>query len=146
MAPLTRQEVLNILQRDWAEYIRRFRCLSPASQSAFLVKQGYVRFADLLAHIVAWWQVGYRSVERYLADPAAQPKQYDVDTFNAEAVAKVAGLSEEQVVESFEQMRSFLVEFIKGLPDITFENEKVVNQLSMDVVGHLSEHEILERE
>lgn len=140
MTPLTRQEVLNTLEKDWAEYVQRYRRLSPESQSAFLGKQGYARFADLLSHIVAWWQVGCQSIERYLANPASPSREYDVDAFNAEAVAKTAEQDEDKVVESFENMRRFLVEFVKGLPDTAFENEKVIDQLSMDVVGHLGEH------
>jgi hypothetical protein len=139
---LTRQEVLGILQGDWAEYVQRFRCLSAEAQSAFLLEQGYARFADLLAHLVAWWEVGHQAIERYVTDPAAQPGKYDVDAFNADAVVKAAGLHEEDVIASFEKMRNFLVEFVKALPDTAFENEKVVNQLSMELVGHFSEHRI----
>ena len=141
-----RQEVLNILQEDWATYVQRFRCLSPEAQSTFPAEQGYARFADLLSHIIAWWEVGYHAVERYLTDPEFQPRQYDVDAFNAEAVAKAGGLDEDNVIESFEKMRGFLVEFVKALPDTAFENEKVVKQFNMEFVGHLSDHNIPESE
>jgi len=146
MTTLTRQGVLNILQGDWATYVQRFRCLSPEAQSAFLVKQGYARFAGLLSHIIAWWEVGYQAVERYLTDPGSQPREYDVDAFNAEAVAKVEGLDEDSVAESFETMRRFLFEFVKGLPDTAFENAKVVKQFNMELVGHLNDHNIPEEE
>ncbi len=142
MAHCTREEVLSILQKDWAEYVQKFRCMSSEAQSTFLAGQGYARFADLLAHVVAWWEVGYRSVERYLAEPSSQPEEYDVDAFNAEVVAKAAGLSEEEVVASFEKMRLFLIDFVKRLPGTAFENEKVVNQLDMELIGHLYEHAI----
>ena len=146
MTTLTRQEFLNILQRDWATYVQRFQCLSPDAQSAFLVKQGYARFADLLSHIIAWFEVGHHAVERYLTDPKSQPREYDVDAFNAEAVAKVGGFDEDNVIESFEKMRNFMLEFVKALPDTAFEDERVVNQLNMELVGHLSGHNIPERE
>lgn len=142
----TRQEVLSALQADWAEYIHGFRSLSPEAQSAFLSQQGYARFADLLAHIVAWWKVCHQAVERYAADPTAQPVEYDVDTFNARAVAEVSQLDDEQMIESFEKMRRFMIEFVKGLPDTAFENKKVVNQLEMDFVGHLDEHKLIKME
>ncbi len=146
MTILTRQEFLNILQGDWATYVQRFQCLSPDTQSAFLVSQGYARFADLLSHIIAWFEVGYHAVERYLTDPQSQPREYDVDAFNAEAVAKVRGFDEDNVIESFEKMRNFMLEFVKALPDTAFEDERVVNQLNMELVGHLSGHNIPERE
>jgi hypothetical protein len=142
MASHCRQEVLNVLQGDWAEYISRYRCLSPEGQSAFPTQQGYARLGDLLAHIVAWWKVGYQSVERYITDPDSQPAQYDVDAFNARSVEEAAGLDEAQLVDSFEQMRRFLFKFVKALPDTAFENEKVVSQLEMEFVGHFREHRI----
>jgi hypothetical protein len=145
MTTFTRQEVLNILQGDWATYVHRFQSLSPEVQSAFLLKQGYARFADLLSHIIAWWKAGYYAIEGYLADPQFQPKEYDVDAFNAEAVAKVAGLDDDNVIESFEKMRNFLFEFVKALPENAFENQKVVSQFNMELVGHLKEHNIPER-
>jgi hypothetical protein len=142
MASPTRQEILSLIQGDWAEYIHEFRSLSPEAQSAFLSQQGYARFADLLAHIVAWWKVCHQAVERYVADPATQPMEYDVDAFNARAVAEVSQLDDEQVIESFEKMRRFMFEFVRGLHDTAFDNERVINQLEMDFVGHLDEHKI----
>jgi hypothetical protein len=142
MATLTRQEVLDVLQGDWAEYVHGFFSLSSEAQSAFLRQQGYARFADLLAHIVAWWRVCHHAVERFRSDSALQPINYDVDAFNAEAVAVVSQLDEGQVMESFETMRRFMIDFVKGLPDTAFEIEKVVDQLEMDFIGHLREHAI----
>jgi len=146
MTTLTRQEILNTLQGPWATYVERFRVLSPEVQSAFLAKQGYARLADLLSHIIAWWEVGYHAIERYLADPEFRSKEYDVDAFNAEAIAKTRELDESSVIASFEKMRGFLIEFVKALPETAFENEKVVNQFNMELVGHLSEHDIPESE
>jgi hypothetical protein len=145
MTLLTRQETIDVLQKDWGTYVSKFRSLPPEAQSAFLAAQGYVRFADLLAHIVAWWQAGHRSVERYLADPEAQPQHYDVDAFNADAVARAVGLDEHEVVESFETVRVFLIEFVNALPETAFANEKVSQQLSMDLTGHLREHALPEQ-
>lgn len=66
-----------------------------------------------------------------------------VDAFNAGAVAEASQMAEEQVVAVFEKMRLFIIEFVKRLPDTAFENEKVVNQLKMDFVGHFDEHKIV---
>ena len=146
MAPLTQHEILRFIQNDWAEYVPRFRRLPAESQATFLAEQGYSRFADLLSHIAAWWRVGLQSIEGYLADPTAPPSEYNVAAFNAEAVANAAGLAEDQVVAAFEAMRHALIDFVKGLPDAAFENEKVVRQLSLEVVGHFKEHEVPARE
>jgi len=146
MTVQTRQEVLAVLEGDWASYVRRFRSLSPDEQSAFLAKQGYARIGDLLAHVVAWWQMGYRAIESYIADPQFQAADCDVDSFNAEAVARASGLDDEALIASFEKMRSFLCDFVKALPEAAFENEKVVKQFNMEIVGHLSEHNLPEKE
>jgi hypothetical protein len=146
MADQTRDKVLKLLEQDWAEYVQSFRWMSPETQSAFLAAQGYARLADLLSHLVAWWEVGYQSVERYLKEPASQPGPYDVNAFNAEAVARTAGLSEAEVIATFEKTRLFLIDFVKHLPPTAFENEKVVNQLEMEFAGHLNEHRIPKEE
>jgi hypothetical protein len=39
-------------------------------------------------------------------------------------------------------MRWVFIEFVRALPDTAFENEKVVNQIQMELVGHLRENEI----
>ena len=72
MDTITRQSVLDLLAGDWAEYVARFQALPPAAQAAFLQQQGYQRLADLLAHIVAWWEVGMQAIPRYQFDPAAR--------------------------------------------------------------------------
>ena len=44
------------------------------------------------------------------------------------------------MIESFEQMRSFLFDFVEALPESAFENQKVVKQINIELVGHSSEH------
>ncbi len=142
MPALTRQQVLNVLQEDWGSYVQRFHSLPPQAQAAFLEAQGYARLADLLAHILAWWEVGFQSIKRYLDDPQARPGEYEVDAFNAAAVAKVGGLSEESVVASFEAMRADLCDFVQSLPAAAFENAQVLSQLNMELIGHLHDHDL----
>jgi DNA-dependent RNA polymerase auxiliary subunit epsilon len=146
MTTVIRKDILNVLQRDWATYVQRFHTLSAVAQSVFLVKQGYTRFADLLSHIIAWWEVGYHTIDKYLTDPRHESQAFDVDAFNAEAVAKVSELEEQSVISSFEEMRSFLVEYVNELPDSAFDNEKVVKQFNMEFIGHLDDHKIPEGE
>jgi hypothetical protein len=145
MTVQTRQDVLDVLEGDWASYVPRFQSLSPGEQSAFLAGQGYARIGDLLSHVVAWWQSGYQAIERYLVDPQFQAADCDVDSFNAEAVARASGLDDEALIAVFEKMRIFLCDFVKALPEAAFENEKVIKQFNMEFVGHLSEHNLPEK-
>ena len=142
MTDPAQQKVLQILRQDWAEYIPQFHRMSPEVQAAFLAAQGYARFGDLLAHIVAWWQVGHQSIQRYLSDPTFRPPKYDVNAFNADAVVQAAAKSEDEIAASFETMRAILVDFVERLPETAFENEKVLRQLNMEFTGHLSEHQL----
>lgn len=145
MTPLSRQEVLDVLQQEWGTYVQRYRSMSPTDQVDFVSKQGYRRFADLLAHITDWWQIGRITVENYIDDPAFVPTHFDVDAFNFAAVTRVRRKSEQEVIDSFERTRAFLVEFVSALPEAAFENEKVVRQLYMDIIGHLGEHSMPDR-
>ncbi len=142
MDQITRQSVLNLLNRDWADYVARFQGLTPAAQAAFLEKQGYKRLVDLLAHIVAWWEEGLQAIQRYKNDPAARQLEIDVDSFNAREVEKVRGVSQAEEIRAFEEARRKFVEVVKGLSEDDFKDKRVVNQIKWELVNHLDDHRI----
>ena len=144
MAELTREQVLDALQNGWGTYMQRFHSLSPAAQSAFLAQQGYARLADLLAHVIAWWEEGTPAVERLLHDPGYRSPDHDVDAFNAQAVARSRDLDEPAVQQRFEQARLALRDLVAGLPDHAFQDKRIVDRLQIEVIGHLGEHDIPE--
>jgi hypothetical protein len=139
---VTRKQVLGILQIGWATYVERFYCLSPEAQATFLVKQGYARFADVLAHIIAWWEEGQRAIENLLNDPNFNAPAYDVDAFNAQAIERFRGLSDPAVIQYFEETRKALRDLVINLPNDAFLNKKIIERLHIEVVGHLGEHDI----
>ena len=53
MAEYTLRDVMQVLQKDWREYVDRFNALSPGAQASFLKKEEFETFHDLLAHIIA---------------------------------------------------------------------------------------------
>lgn len=138
----THTQVLEALQDSWATYVERFRRLSPEEQACFLRRQGYVRFADLLAHVTAWWEDGIRTIRARLAYPRLPLKEYDVDAFNAQAVERVRERSEAEVIQSFEAARQELLDLLQSLPEEAFENERIAKRLYVGAVEHLEEHEI----
>ncbi len=142
MDKITRQSMLDLLTGDWANYVVRFQSLPPAAQAVFLEKQGYQRLADLLAHIVAWWEVGLQSIQGYRSDPAARQPEIDVDSFNARAVAQVRTVSEAEEIKAFEAARLKFVEMVKQLSDDDFKDERVLNQIKWELVNHLEDHRI----
>ena len=142
MDTITRQGVLDLLNGDWADYVPRFQGLPPAAQAAFLEKQGYKRLADLLAHIVAWWEEGLQAIQRYKNDPAARQPEIDVDSFNARAVEKVRTVSDAEEIQVFEEARRAFIEVVKGLSEDDLKDERVLEQIRWELVNHLEDHRI----
>ena len=143
MTELLREQVLSALQTDWATYVERFQRLPPEAQAAFLAQQGYARLADLLAHITAWWQDGSRMIDHLVVDPDFRMPDYDVDAFNAQAVAAARDQDETTVVASFEATRRNMVQLVNRLPAPAFEDKRLANRLRIEVIGHLAEHALI---
>ena len=140
MTDLTCEQALDAIENGWGSYVRRFRELTPTGQREFLRKQGYDRLADLLGHVIAWWTDGQQQVKEILANPDLPSQDYDVDAFNARAVAKFKTMSEEDVIRLFEEKRAAWGKLVRSLPDSAFQNEKLRARLQIEVVGHLQEH------
>jgi hypothetical protein len=139
---ITRKSVLDLLRGDWANYVGRFQGLSPVGQAAFLEKQGYKRLADLLAHIVAWWDEGLQAIQRFQTDPAARQSEIDVDSFNARAVEAVQSMSDADEIRAFEDTRLRFIEVVNALSEDDFGDKRVLNQIRWELVNHLEEHRI----
>jgi hypothetical protein len=136
-----RIEVGQCLNEQWGTYIERFKNMSKSQQQEFLKKQGYLRLADLMAHIAAWWTRGMDSIEQFLVDPDYVSPSVEVDAFNARAVKAVEGLSEEEVLRNFEETRMKFATLVTRLSDQDLQNEKVIRQLNMELLGHYQEHQ-----
>ncbi len=142
MVSITREQVLENIQKDWGVYVERFRGLSSQEQAAFLAKQGYARLGDLLAHVIAWWQACQHDVGARLADPASPEPNYDIDAFNARAVERFSGQDEPAIVEAFEAQRAAMLDFVARLPEAAFQNQSIVERLHIEFVGHLQDHAV----
>jgi hypothetical protein len=142
MADLTRSQLIATLNDDWGTYVARYRALSPAAQQQWLAAQGYASFGSLLAHIVAWWVDGQQVIAHVAADPAYPLRDYDVDSFNAEAVAQYNALDEDAMVTAYEQARAAWIPLINGLSDTAFHNPKIADRFYPEIIGHLEEHKL----
>jgi hypothetical protein len=142
MDTINRQNVLDLLNGDWADYVPRFQGLKPTAQAAFLEKQGYIRLADLLAHIVAWWEEGLQAIQRYQSDPTARQPEIDVDSFNARVVEQVRTVSDAEEIQAFEKARRTFVVVVQGLSGDDFKDERVLNQIKWELFNHLEDHRI----
>ena len=128
----------DILQREWAEYPGRFGALPPEKQTAFLKKQGFARFRDLAAHIIAWWEQGIQSIEASAQGDVAEVE--DIDGFNAEAVDRFGKLEPGEVFARYEQARLTLASLVDSLPEQVYSKPNVQGWLRADVLTHYYDH------
>jgi hypothetical protein len=140
MSPVTREQLLDGLQAGWGTYVQRFNDLSPDQQTTYLQQQGYACFGDLLAHVTAWWSDGQQSISTLLVRPDTPPKEYDVDAFNARAVAQSQGLSEPELILRFDETRAAMQKVVDDLPEEAMQNPRINKRLSVEIIGHLEEH------
>ena len=140
MDHFSRDQFLTRLDTRWRTYAERFYRLDPAEQRAYLDRQGYPSFGSLLAHVVAWWQEGAAVIAKMRADPTFPPPDYDVDTFNAQAVQKFSGMSETAMLEVYETQRQTMRDLVAGLSDADLDHEAINRRLFYEILGHWSEH------
>ena len=142
MITITREDVRKSLQEDWASYPERLLALPPTEWENFLHKQGYARLADLLGHVIAWWQDGMLVINEMLNDPSRTNPEYDVDSFNAQAIARFQQKEEAEVLEEFETTRLAFLSMVNHLPESAFADPRITGRLYPETIGHLQEHKI----
>jgi hypothetical protein len=140
MSTLSRQDYIDALQNGWGSYVSHFRRLSSIQQEAFLKKQGYASLRDLLAHVIAWWQLGLTNLPQMINDPSCENPDIDDDDFNAKAVARFQPVDEAEVIRIFDQLRTDYASFITRLSDTTLNDPRISGRLYMELIGHLAEH------
>jgi hypothetical protein len=130
--------IIDTLHREWGDFVKRFAGLTEAERAAFLRKQGFERFRDVLAHIVAWWEHGIGVIESSASGDSADVD--DVDAFNAGAVERFGLLDEAQVLAKYEDTRLTLASLVDMLPDEVLSQPQVRSWLRADVIDHYFEH------
>jgi hypothetical protein len=116
--------------------------MTEEQQKAFLEKQGFPRFRDLAAHIVAWWEEGIRLIEGVAKNPTHRMPEMDTDAFNALVVEMFSLLAEVDVWKRYEAARAALIELAINLPDDTYQHKEVQAWLRSDVIEHYFDHSI----
>ncbi len=134
--------VLDTLQREWDGYPGRFQALTEEKQKAFLQKQGFPRFRDVTAHIIAWWEDGLKAIDSLSKDLTYHHPEKDTDSYNAEAVEIFGKMDEAEVGRKFELTRQSLIELVINLPEIIYDHKEVQEWLKADVIEHYYEHAV----
>ncbi len=133
---------LDWLTNDWAEYVADFSSLSAERQQKFLERQGFTRFRDVVAHLVAWFGEAHTGIHEFAKDSNYKHPSRDIDAFNAEMVEKYGRMKEEEVWAAFESARLKLVELVTNLPEETLRQPRVQAWLMGDVIEHYFEHQM----
>jgi hypothetical protein len=142
MTEMRFEQIIDSLSNDWGNYVNRYQSLSPVEKGQFLQKQGYARFADLLAHVVAWWLLCLKDLEDFIENGEYSEQNIDVDAFNAKAVRDFKQLDEAAAIQSFYYTREALLDLLQTLPETAWENPQILKRLNMETDGHFQEHAI----
>ncbi len=139
---ITREQILELLHTGWGTFVDGFQRLSPTAQTAYLRQQGYARFADLLAHIIAWWEEGLHAIPVMLADPDHVASEHDVDQFNARAIERFHDLAEPAVIAIFNDLLQQWLQLVSSLSDVAFQSNQISDRLHIELIGHFEEHRL----
>ena len=143
MAEFTLRDVMRVLEEGWGEYIEQFNALSTEAQAAFLKKEEFETFHDLLAHIIGWWEEGLWIITGILDDPSFTWEEHDTDAFNRELVEKYRSWSQEDLLLHYENVRKAMHDLAADLPEGALANEDIHEWLYADVIEHLEDHRIV---
>ena len=143
MEKFTLREVIHVLEGGWGVYVNQFNALSPEAQAAFLQKQGFETFHDLLAHIIGWWEEGLWVMTGILDDPSFTWEERDTDAFNRELIEKFRSWSDEDLLLHYENVREAMLHLVADLPENALDNKDIHGWLYADVIEHLEDHRIV---
>jgi hypothetical protein len=142
MAEFTLRDVMRVLEEGWGEYIKQFDALSPEERAAFLEKEGFASFHNLLGHVIGWWEEGLWVITGILDDPSFTWKERDTNAFNLELIEKFRSWREEDLLLHYENVREALLNLVADLPENALNNQDIRDWLYADVIEHLEEHKI----
>ncbi len=138
--PITKQRALDYVEIEWGTYVNRFRSLPPEEQDKRVRETGYESLRDMLAHILAWWKEGMEIILAIAQERPLERKKYDLDAFNAEAVAKYKSWNEDEFMAHFEDTRQKMAVDLQSVNEVAFENRRVRNWARAIIIEHAREH------
>ena len=137
---ITKGRTLEYVEQEWGTYVERFQRLPKAEQEKRVREQGYERFRDMLAHILAWWEEGMDIILAIAEERPFERRKYDFDVFNAEAIAKYKDWNEAEFMAHFERTRQKMGADLRSMNEAVFENRRVRSWLHGIIYHHAREH------
>ena len=135
-----KQRTLDFLEIEWATYIERFNRWPVAEGRKRVNDQGYEKFRDMLAHILAWWEEGMGIILAIAEEREYERKKYDFDVFNAEAVKKYKTWDEAEFLAHFEKTRQKAATSLRTMNEAAWENKRVRTWVNGIFIDHAREH------
>jgi len=142
VAEFTLRDVMRVLEEGWGQYVKQFNALSSDDRAAFLEKEGFASFHDLLGHIIGWWEEGLWIITGILDDPGFTWEERDVDAFNQELIEKFRLWREADLLLHYENVREAMLNLVAELPESALTNVDIRDWLEADVIEHLEDHKI----
>lgn len=135
-----KQRTLDFLEIEWRTYIERFNRLPELDGSQRVRRQGYERFRDMLAHILAWWEDVMPVILAIAENREFEKKKYDFDAFNAEAVAKYKDWDKAEFLAHFEKTRQKAAADLRSINEAAFEDRRIQGRINGIFIHHAREH------
>lgn len=135
-----KQRVIDFVEIEWGTYVERFQRLPELDGSQRVRRQGYERFRDMLAHILAWWEDVMPIVLAIAEKREFEKKKYDFDAFNAEAIAKYKDWDESEFLAHFEKSRQKAAADLRSMDEAAFEDRRIQGRLNGVFIHHAREH------
>jgi hypothetical protein len=144
----SRQELLASLEQGWKRYLSQLTSLSEEEQTRYARQQGFSRMQDVLAHILAWWELSMQRITRVLTGPPViRPEDHalfpeSMDDFNAEVIARYQPWSRAAVEEKFAATLLALEQLLQNLPETALEDERIQRWMRSEAIDHYKEHRL----
>lgn len=135
-----KQRTIDFLEIEWATYIERFNRLPELDGSQRVRRQGFERFRDMLAHILAWWEDVMPAILAIAENRDFEKKKYDYDAFNAEAVAKYKDWNKAEFLAHFEKTRQKAAADLRSMNEAAFEDRRIRGRINGIFLHHAREH------
>lgn len=135
-----KQRTLDFVEIEWATYVERFQRLPELDGAQRVRNQGYDRFRDMLAHVLAWWEDVMPVILAIAENREFEKKKYDFDAFNAEAVAKYKDWDEAEFLAHFEKTRQKAATDLRSMNEAAFEDRRIQGRINGIFIHHAREH------
>jgi hypothetical protein len=140
---MNRQQLLNKLDKVWAEFRQSYAGLSDAQ----LVEPGVAgdwSVKDILAHVTWWEEEALKYLPLIVAEvrpPRYSTKYGGIDAFNALMTERKHDLGLADVLEQQEATHRRLIDYLHSVPEEQFTREtRFRHRLRLDTYSHYREH------